>query len=72
MQSAARLVDWRDSRYQNLALIDMEGSSVTKQDTGAFSLYGDGRVLFSFPDSLGEGVPGGRPVPNNAAVTSLS
>lgn len=39
----ARLIDSRDSRYQNLALIKSEGQQ---------TLYGNGQVMFVFPDKI--------------------
>jgi spermidine synthase len=38
-----RLLETRDSRYQNLALIEQEGQN---------TLYGNGQVLFVFPDVI--------------------
>jgi len=38
-----RLVDARDSKYQNLALIESEGQQ---------TLYGNGQVMFVFPDEI--------------------
>lgn len=38
-----RLVDARDSKYQNLVLIKSEGQ---------FTLYGNGQVIFVFPDAI--------------------
>ncbi|MDD5483296.1 MAG: hypothetical protein PHP98_06555 [Kiritimatiellae bacterium] len=38
-----RLVASRDSRYQNLALIESEGQK---------TLYGNGQVIFAFPDQI--------------------
>ncbi|OGV69706.1 MAG: hypothetical protein A2283_17245 [Lentisphaerae bacterium RIFOXYA12_FULL_48_11] len=42
--SVAKLKVWRDSVYQNLAVIEVDGQ---------FSLYANGRVTFVFPDQIG-------------------
>lgn len=42
-QPAVVLKDGADSRYQNLALVESQG---------LFTLYGDGQVMFSFPDEI--------------------
>lgn len=36
-----RLVDWGDTRYQHLALVE---------SSGQYTLYGDGQAAYSFPD----------------------
>ena len=43
-QDSASLVASLDTRYQNLALVE---------SAGHYTLYGDGRVLFAFPDKIG-------------------
>ncbi len=40
---AVRLVDWENTIYQNLAVTESGGQ---------FTLYGNGRVLFTFPDPI--------------------